>query len=286
MILVTGAVGNVGRALVPLLAARGEQFRVLVRRPEKFKPSHACVQVAAGHFGAPESLPAALEGIGRLFLLSAVHPQMVELQCRAVDAARAAGVRHVVKLSGMDAAPDADLALGRWHGAVERHIEASGMAFTHLRPNIFMQNLLAQSQAIGREGVLHSAMGAGRVSVVDVRDIAAASARVLADPASHAGVRTLTGPGAIDHDAMAGAIAMAIGRAVRHVAQSAAQARTAMLGAGMPAWWADLLLELFAAAAAGRCATVSGDLPALLGGAATSFERFARDHAAAFAVAA
>jgi uncharacterized protein YbjT (DUF2867 family) len=282
MILITGAVGNVCRVLVRRLAESGERLRVLVRKPEKYAAPSAAVEVAAGHFGAGESLAPALAGVDRMFLLSAVHPQMVELQGRAVQAAREAGVRHVVKLSGMDADPEAPLALGRWHGEVERRIEASGMAWTHLRPNIFMQNLLPQAAAVVREGVLRSAIGDGRVSVVDVRDIAEVAAAALTDPRHRGRAYTLTGPNAIGQAEMAQAIARVASAPVRFEPQTAAQARESMLAARMPDWWADLLLELFAAAARGECSRVSGDIAAVLGRPPTDFEQFVRDHRSAF----
>jgi uncharacterized protein YbjT (DUF2867 family) len=279
MILVTGAVGNVGRALVPLLLAHAGAVRVLVRKPDRYRPPGPGVEVCAGHFGAPETLPPALAGVHTVFLLSGVHPDMVALQCGLVDAAKAAGVRRIVKLSGMDAAPGAPIALGRWHGQVEAAIEAAGLDFTHLRPNIFMQNLLGQAAAVAAGGELRAALGDGRVSLIDVRDIAGAAARVLLEPGHERRSYTLTGPQAIAQAEVAAVLARATGRAVRYVPLTPAQARAEMLAARLPEWWADLLLELYAVAAAGGCSRVAPDAPQLLGRAPRDFAAFAADHA-------
>lgn len=279
MILVTGAVGNVGRVLVPLLHARGARARVLVRRPDRYRAPGPEVEVCAGHFGAPETLAPALAGVHTVFLLSGVHPEMVALQCRMVDAARTAGVRRIVKLSGMDASPSAPIALGRWHGEVEAAIEAAGLDFTHLRPNIFMHNLLGQAAAIAASGELRAALGDGRVSLVDVRDIAEAAARVLLEPGHDRRAYTLTGPRAITQAEVAALLAGATGRSVRYVPLSPAQAREEMTAARMPEWWADLLLELYAVAAAGGCSRVAPDAQQLLGRAPRDFASFAADHA-------
>jgi uncharacterized protein YbjT (DUF2867 family) len=171
--------------------------------------------------------------------------------------------------------------LGRWHAQIEAAIEAAGLDFTHLRPNIFMQNLLGQAPSIAARGELRAAMGGGRVSMIDVRDIAEAAARVLLEAGHERRTYTLTGLQAISHADVAAVLARTMGRAVRFVPLLLAEARAEMVAARMPEWWADLLLELFAVAAADGCSRVTPDAERLLGRAPRDFATFAAEHAQA-----
>jgi uncharacterized protein YbjT (DUF2867 family) len=282
MILVTGAVGNIGRELVARLAARGDRFRVLVRNPERYTPPADGCEVMEGHFGAPDKLKRALAGVDRVFLLSGVHPRMVDLQTSLIDAAVAQGVGHFVKLSGMDADPGSSLTLGRWHGEIERHIEDSGLAYTHLRPNSFMQNLLHQARQIATSGKIFAPMRDGRVSLVDVRDIAETAVAALTGD-GHAGrTYTLTGPSALTYDEVAAALSQIAGRSISYVDTPPDAAREGMIAGGLPDWWADLLVELMEVCARGDCARVTDDIEHVTGHPARSFAQFAADHAKRF----
>jgi uncharacterized protein YbjT (DUF2867 family) len=132
----------------------------------------------------PSESRSALDGVEQLYLLAPFEPRLVELERNVLDAACRVGVRHVVKHSGLGASPDSLIAIGRWHGEAQRQLERSGLAFTHLQPHSFMQNLLGSAQTIAAEGILYAPMGDARVSLVDARDIAAVAARVLLEPRS------------------------------------------------------------------------------------------------------
>src|SRR5438128_7621197 len=163
MILVTGARGTVGSEVVRQLQAKGGRFKVASREPGK---APAGLEAVVFDLDRPDTLPAALEGIDTVFLLSNV----VTSELNAVKAAPAAGVKRIVKLSAWGAGEEA-FSFARWHRQVEKAIEASGLRWTHLRPNGFMQNVVNYTgTTIRREGAIYLPAGEARISHVDVRD--------------------------------------------------------------------------------------------------------------------
>jgi uncharacterized protein YbjT (DUF2867 family) len=279
MILVTGASGNIGTELVKELSRRGEKFRAAYTTKEKAEKARtAVVEPVVADFAKPESLAAALAGVDRLFLLSA-NPSS---EAAVVRAARTAGVTQIVKLSVYDA-PAEGFAFGKMHRAVEKEIEASGIDYTFLRPNGFMQNLAnQQAPAIRERGAFYFPAGGARISHVDVRDIARVAAAALTGP-GHAGkAYELTGPEALTYDDMAGTLTRVLGRPVAYVAISDDDFRKALGGSGTPAPVIEGLVDLFAFYKRGGAARISPDIEKVTGKKATSFEEYARGNAASF----
>src|SRR4051794_41654442 len=142
MILVTGGTGTSGSEVVKQLSAAGAKFRAMARNPGRAESLRLPgVEVVAGDFDKPETLDAALRGVDRAFLLTPPDERTVEHQTRFIDAAKRAGVRHLVKFSALLADPASPARFIRWHGEVDRLIESSGLKWTLLRPPFFMQNL-------------------------------------------------------------------------------------------------------------------------------------------------
>src|SRR5215211_831576 len=154
MILITGATGTTGREVVEALRRLGAKgVRALVRDPARADFIRAAgFETVAGDFERPETLDAALEGVERALLLTPPSPQTFEQQRAFIEAARRAGVRHVVKLSAFGADADAPEGFGKWHGQSENLPKTSGLKWTILRPNFFMQNLLGQARQIAATG--------------------------------------------------------------------------------------------------------------------------------------
>ena len=141
MILLTGATGTTGSPTVAQLRAMNRPFRIMSRDVARARRQFGeDLDYVEGDFAEPRSLDAAFEGIETLSLLCAFSEAMVELELGAVEAAKRAGVRRIVKMSAIKAAPDAPTTIRRWHGAIEQRINQSGIAYTHLWPNAFMQN--------------------------------------------------------------------------------------------------------------------------------------------------
>ena len=168
-------------------------------------------------YNQPKTLRAAFQGCDRLFLLEPNALNQTELELNAVEAAKAAGVRHIVKQSVMGAAEEA-YSLAKIHRPVEKAIEGSGLAWTFLRPNSFMQNAVTfMAQTIRAEGAFYSASGQARISHVDVRDIAAVAVTALRAPGHEGKIHTLSGPEALTYDDMADELSKALDRAIRHI---------------------------------------------------------------------
>lgn len=144
MILVTGATGTAGRAIVSALSNRNAKVRVLVRDRERARAVLGpAVLTAVGDLRSPITLHTALQGIGRALLLAPNTPDQLQMETNFIQAAQRARVQHVVKFSGLGADIDSPARISKCHAMVERTLEESGIPFTHLRPNTFMQNILA-----------------------------------------------------------------------------------------------------------------------------------------------
>ncbi|KVW65801.1 NAD(P)-dependent oxidoreductase [Burkholderia ubonensis] len=274
-ILVTGATGTIGRELVTQLKAAGAH---VIAGSASGKAVEG-VETRHADFADPASLANAFRGVDTLFLLLPLQADMVTLAGNAVVAARAAGVRHIVRSSGAGADPDAPFAIGRVQGEIDRLVTGSGVAYTITRPNCFMQNFVTFYADMIRAGALYLPQGDGKVSFVDVRDIAAVNAAILLRPDQHAG-RTydVTGGEALSNADVTARIGAALGRKVDYVAVSDDAAIASMRDAGVDAWSIDTLMSLSRLIAAGHAAAVSADVRTLLGRAPIAFERFVEDY--------
>jgi uncharacterized protein YbjT (DUF2867 family) len=284
-ILVTGATGNNGSELVKLLASRAIPVRAMVRSRQGSDALAALpgVEIAVGDFDLPESIARALEGIHKAFLVTNSSARAQEQQCGFVATARRAGLKHIVKLSQYAAREDSPVRFLRYHAAVERSIMESGIPYTILRPNLFMQGLLALRATIQTSGQFFAPIGDARVSVVDVRDNAAAAFAALTEAGHEGRVYELTGPEALTHAEMAERLSGALGRAIRFTDLAPEAMREAVLGLGFPAWQADGLVEDYAHYRRGEAQAVAPGVLEATGRPPRSFAAFARDYAAAFA---
>ena len=284
MILVTGATGTVGREVIGELQRVGATgVRALARDPARASfIREAGFETVAGDFDKPETLDAALEGVETALLLTPPSPQTVAQQGAFIEAAKRAGVRRVVKLSAVGADAGAPEGFGRWHGQAEELLKSSGLGWTMLRPNFFMQNLLGQAQAIASQGVIYQPVGDARASFIDARDIAAVAARALVDEGHEGETHLLTGPEALSYAEVAAKLSDATGRRVSYVAITPEQFREGALAHGLPVWLVDALERLNELFASGDAAEVTDDVRRVGGREPTTFDEFARDHAAAF----
>jgi uncharacterized protein YbjT (DUF2867 family) len=256
---------------------------VLSRDAAKAGFAHAAgFEVAEGDFGRPETLDAALRDVERAFLLTPPTPETTAQQRAFIEAARRAGVRHVVKYSAFGASPDAPGGFLKWHGDAEEALKASGLAYTMLRPNFFMQNLLGQAAAIAREGRISQPLGDARASFVDTRDVAAVAARVLAAGGHEGRSYDLTGPEALSYHDVAALLSAATDREIAYVPVTPDEFRRGARAAGLPEWFVDALALLNDHLAAGRAAAVTDAVREITGKEPRTFAQFARDHAEAF----
>ncbi len=287
MILVTGATGRIGRELVRELGAMRARFRALVRSSGKAETiRHAGGEAVVGDYGDPAVRRAAVEGVDTLFLLTPASPDKVAAESALAEAAVSSGVSRIVKISADGADADAPPIFARLHRDVERRIEDLGAAWTFLRPGFFMQNYLTFADGIRSHGAIFAAAGSGRHADIDVRDIAAAAARVLTGEGHDGRAYTLTGPEAQSLGEAARKISTITGRDVRFVDVAPDDARRAMVATGVAEWLADALLDLFAwyqrGEGANNGSAVAAGVGEILGRPPRSFESFVRENVQAF----
>lgn len=280
LIGITGATGRLGSRVARRLAAAGAAQLLLVRDPAR-APELPGASTAVASFPDRDAVTVALQGVPTVLMVSASETlDRVAQHTAFVDAAAAAGVRHLVYISFDGAATDCTFTLGRDHYATEQHIRSSGMAFTFLRDNLYADFLPA---LVGEDGVIRGPAGDGRVAAVAQDDIADAAAAVLLDPAGHAGCTyTLTGPQALSLGEVAGILTAELGRHIDYRVETLDEAYASRSSYGAPRWQLDAWVSTYTAIAAGELATVTDDVQTLTGHAATSLVQLLRSGAVAY----
>jgi uncharacterized protein YbjT (DUF2867 family) len=278
MILVTGATGNVGFELVKKLAAGGHRVRAFVRSRSRAQSiAFPGVEFAKGDFTNPATFPSALAGVERLFLLIPSSAEVEPQQRNFVDMARLNKVKHIVKLSQLGADAHSPARFRRYHGLVENHIRKSGVPYTFLRPNLFMQGLLNFRPTISSQCALYAPAGNAKVSVVDARDIASVAARTLTESGHEGKAYDITGPEPLTHTQMAHQLSYALRKPVKFIDVPPHAMREVLLGSGMAAWQADGLVENYEHCRRGEAAMVTSTVRDVTGREPTTFFRFAQD---------
>jgi uncharacterized protein YbjT (DUF2867 family) len=246
MILVIGGRSKIGAALIGELLDRGQQVRALVRGGERTGGVPAGAEVVTGDLADEGSLVTAMEGIEKVFLLSSPHPDGVSWHRNAIDAACRTEVQLLVRSSILGADRETPAEFIAAHTACDRYLDASGLAYVIVRPNLFLQNILESTvPSIDPSGNFYVDAGQSRISMVDTRDVAAVAAVVLTEP-GHAGAHyDVTGPQALSYTDVAATLSGATGRQVTYVDVTDEQVRQALLGAGLNQWFAGALVGLY-----------------------------------------
>lgn len=280
MILITGASGNVGREVVRQIAQTGVRVRAAYQSVSKAAAAPSGVELVTMDYNQPETVRAALKGVERVFLVGPPASNLVALERKVVDEIKRSGARQIVKLSAMGGRA---ATFPRQHAESEDYIQSSGVIYTFLRPNGFMQNLVNYSAGtINTQNAFYGCQGEGKVSHIDIRDIGAVAVKVLTESGHEGRAYTLTGPAALTNAEIAQILSDDLGREIRYVDLPPAQFKQALLGAGLKEWDADALIDLQRLYREGGASAVTSDVERLLGRKPTSFEQFSRDHRHAF----
>src|SRR5215218_8804718 len=218
-ILLTGATGTVGGAVLARLAGAGVPLRALTRDAAKAGVLRARgVEAVVADFLQPDTLGPAVAGVGAVFLATPIHPAQVAQARNVIQAAAATGRRpRLVRLSVQKAAPDAPMRVGRQHAEIEDAVTASGLPYTLLRPQSFMQNTLAAAPTVAAEGTISQPYKDGRLGMIDARDVGESAARVRTEAGHEGRTYTLTGPAALSFEDVARTLGEVLGKPVRYV---------------------------------------------------------------------
>jgi uncharacterized protein YbjT (DUF2867 family) len=289
MILVTGASGLSGSAIIHEFARQGYPVRALVRNRAKAQALETLptVEIVEGDMLRPGTLADALSGVERVLLISTADQQMVETQCAFIDAAREAGVRHIIKFSGAESGVgfnQRNFRFTRMHEDVEHYLEQSGLAWTHLRPSQFMQVYLREAPTIIAQDALFLPMENARLSPIDIEDIAKIACALLRNGREHEGKSyDMTGPESLSMTEVAEQISRAVERNIRYVNITPAERRQALLArGGISAYFANALDEQVSERLKCAESRICLDAHKAFGVRPTTFAEFARRNAAVF----
>jgi uncharacterized protein YbjT (DUF2867 family) len=286
IILITGATGFTGGALVRRLSAKGVPVRALVRNIAKAKAlglySLPNVEVVEGDMAISGSLTEALKGVDRAMLISTSDPAMVEVQSNFIETARKFDIKHIVKLSGIIADVHSPFRYARMHGEIEKKLESSGIAFTHLRAGEFMQSYFRQIPSILAKSSMLIPMEGQRIASIDTADIAEVAAIVLTASGHEGKAYSITGPESLTMTEVAEKLSAILGKTINYINVPPLEAKKAQLSAGLPQYTADALEELFAERRKGKESQVYDTMQRVFGLKSTSFEEFVLKNLAIF----
>ncbi len=278
MICVTGAGGTVSSELIKKLNSAKVPFRAAYFSNNKADAARAnSIDAVTMDYNNPDTLRAAFEGCDKLFLLGPNVLNQTQLELNAVKAAKAVGVQHIVKQSIMGAYEEA-FSLALVHRPVEKEIESSGMEWTFLRPNSFMQNIVTfMAGTIKAEATFYSASGEAKISHVDVRDIATVAMKASTEPGTHRKNYTLTGPEPLSYDELASELSKVLGRTISHLSLSPSELKQGMLAEGISEAMADRMLDLERYFGENQASRITNDIKQVTGVESRRFSQFARD---------
>lgn len=278
-ILVICATGKVGLELVKLLHNNGENVRAATRNPSTASKKMPCsIETVEFYFEKPETFTHALEGVDKVFLMARPGDNKSDkVAVPFIEEAKKKGIRHIVNLTAFGVENDDNFMLRN----LEKYIEVSGIPYTHLRPNWFMQNFNSGAMLydIRATGALHLPAANAKISFIDVRDIAAVGLAVLRE-ANHFGkAYTLTGSEAIDHFQVAEILSRAANKRISYIPISDDIARMALIKTGAAADQIERWSSFYQKVREGFCSPVSDDIVSILGRSPITFEKYAVDYA-------
>ena len=278
-ILITGASGTIGSALIQQL--QGSSDRIIAG--SSTGKSILNRETRRVDFSKPDTLAGAFNSVDTLFLLLPLQKNMVELARNAIHAAKVAGVKHIVRTSGAGADAASPVAIARVQGEIDQLVIESGLSWTITRPTSFMQNYINFYGTMIKRGAIYLPQGEGKISLIDVADIAAVNAVILQNPAAHTGkIYTLTGAEALSNADVASQIGQAIGKTIAYVAVPDSAAIESMKSMGLDDWHIAALMSLNQIIAGGYASGVSDDVTTILGRPSLGFEQFVQNNLAAW----
>ena len=283
MILVLGGTGRLGHETVKLLSTSGtHKVRVLVRDPAKAAAfPDTGVEIVNGEMTDADSLAQAMRGVKRVFTIPPNIRDQAEMESCIYRAARRAAVSYIVKLSTVKADVNSPCHFFRQHAIAEEWLKTSGVAFTILRSNSFMQNLLWFAEEIKSKNRFSLPMGVAKTAPVDVRDVAAVASAILTGEARHDAMYNISGPGKLSFAEIAHTLSAVTGKRIEYRDIAPAEFLNILLRSGIPDWYAEALTASWTVARQGE-PILTDSVSVLAKKAPITFEQFARDYADKF----
>ncbi len=282
-ILVAGANGLNGRAFLTHLFSAGISARAMVRNKKNIvSSSNETCEIVQADLQDIESLETAFDGIETAYIVTAIHPNCVQLFSNFFNVAKKSGVKHIIKLSGLGAASDSTSEILRQHYQSDQLLINSGLNYTIIQPNSFFQNMLWQKRSIQKKHKFSVSMGNAKQSFVDVRDVAEAVYHTLRNKQHRNKIYQLTGPEALTYDDIAECFSEILERSISYRAISSSYAKQEMLSGGIPCWKAAALVEIQETFASENFSFITDDLEKLLGRAPKKFVQFLQDYETEF----
>lgn len=281
MIAIIGGTGTTGKYVIEELSRKGASFRCIVRDAERAREALGDgVETVIGDISDPATVEAGCAGCDTLFLLSPHNPALGQQQSDAIDAAKRAGVTRIVKLAGMMTNPD--MRIPAQHGIAERYLQESGTAWTIVRPNFFMQNLLNTAGAVKGQGKMMMPFDPETpIGMIDARDSAAVCAAALTEDGFAEKLLEVTG-GLVTLNECAAALSSVLGTEVPFVQAPLEMAQKMAMDNGAPDWAAEHIGNIVKDIEAGTMSRDTGTVAEILGRPARTIAGFFKDHAALF----
>ncbi len=283
MLLLTGVTGKTGGASAKALLKSGLPLRAIVRNPDKAAELTAAgVELVIGDVGDKAVLEKAMAGVEKALMVMPNSERQLELEKQFVDIAGQKGVQHVIKMSSMEATADANSPIPKIHYASEQYVQKSGLRWTLIKPNFYMQNFLGSAGSIKEQGKFFLPMGEGKTVMADTRDIGAVVAAVMTGSGHESQKYEVTGPEILSFADAAERFSKVLDRKIEYVHVPMSAYRPTLARFLTNEWHLNAVCELFQEIAEGQMLYTTDSVKKLTGNPPTSLEQFVRDHKAVF----
>ena len=283
MILITGATGKTGSATAKSLGEKGEKFRALIRNEEKKEGLESLGgEVVIGSIENTDVVNQSMQGVKTVLVLLPNSESQLALEKQLVDSAKQAGVERIVKMSSIEATPDATSPIPKLHLESEEYIKQSGLAWTMIKPNFYMQNLLASAGTIKDQGKIFLPMGEGKTGMIDTTDVGTVIAKVLSEDGHESMNHEITGPEILSFYEVAEIFSKALGKQVDYV-DVPMDAYKETLGQFLTnQWHLDAVIDLFKGIAEGGIEDKTDTFNELTGETPKSLSQFLAENSFIF----
>ena len=283
MILITGATGKSGSATARALNDLGHSYRALIRNPEKEEELKALgAEVVIGSIEDNQSLVKAMSDVEKVLILLPNSENQLALETQTVDVALQSGTKHIVKVSSIEATPDATSPIPKLHLEAENYIKASGLEWTMVKPNFYMQNLLGSATTIKEQDKIFLPMGEGKTGMIDTRDVGKVIAKVLSEEGHSSMNYEITGPEILSFYDVAETFSNVLNKTVNYIDLPMPAYKEILSNFLTNQWHLDAVIDLFEGIREGGIEEKTDTYATLMGEPPKSLEEFIIEHSFIF----